>query len=372
MMKFVLTATAFMIAALAQPQKCAADDTIIDVIPLTENADWDVAPDGSGFVVSSTNGAPAEFLVAIASLSGITTANVTVSSDGSYIDAVGDSGYQPAAPLVLEAGSQVAYVMALTNSGNANATTSSFASRSWLDNYSNWFNSTFGSGWSEAAGGVIHDGLTTVIDESTLASTSDGALLTGTTIVSIPAGIAIVAGGELVLGVGTLGTTATTATAVTGTSVAGVTVVEGAVGTTTVIATAEGAGIGATTILVGIEGAEVATATTTIAGLTGTEAVIGSTVTATGIGIGIPASTELAVVGSLEYTMPYLGVGGYNVLYTSNAAWTMGMNYTWLEAIVASGESVLLYPGAGVTALEVQYLLEHWYIRVGNLLTPGF
>lgn len=154
--------------------------------------------------------------------------------------------------------------------------------------------------------------------------------------------------------------------------VVGVTIVESTATTTTVIATAEGAGIGTTTIFVGIEGAEAATVTTTLVGITGTEAAIGSTVTATGIGIGIPASTELAVVGGLEYTMPYLGVGGYNVLYTSNAAWTMGMNYTWLEGIVASGESVLLYPGGGVTALEVQYLLGHWYIRVGNLLMPRF
>jgi hypothetical protein len=223
MMKYVLTATAFLFAALTQAENCAADDTVIDVVPLTANADWEVAPDGSGFVVTSTDGMPAEFLVAITSLSGVTTANVSVSNDGSYVETAGDSGYQPAAPLILESGSQVAYVMAITSSSNSNAITSSYVSDSWLDNYSNWFNSTFGSGWSEAAGGVIHSGLTTVIDESTLANTSDGALLTGTTIVAIPTAVAIVAGGEVVLGVGTLGTatTATTATATTATVTTG-------------------------------------------------------------------------------------------------------------------------------------------------------
>jgi len=50
----------------------------------------------------------------------------------------------------------------------------------------------------------------------------------------------------------------------------------------------------------------------------------------------------------------------------------MGMNYVWLEGIVENGQSVLLYPGGGVTALEIQYLLEDWYIRVGDLLMPGF
>jgi hypothetical protein len=54
-------------------------------------------------------------------------------------------------------------------------------------------------------GGVIHTGLTTVIDDETLANTSDGAILTGTVIVSVPTAVAIVAGGEVVLGVGTFG-----------------------------------------------------------------------------------------------------------------------------------------------------------------------
>ena len=242
MFKYALTTFALMISVHAGSQECAANDTIIDVVPLTLNGAWDVAPDGTGFVVTSTDGLSAEFAVAITSDSGVTTALVSVSNDGSYIDAEGDSGYQPAAPLVLERGSQVAFVMALTSSGNSNATTSSFASDSWLNNYSNWFNSTFGSGWSNAAGGVIHSGLTTVIDESTLANTSDGALATGTVIVSIPAGVAIFAGGEVVLGVGTLGGTATTATTATvatgGTATAtGVAVTTGTTATATTAAT---------------------------------------------------------------------------------------------------------------------------------------
>jgi hypothetical protein len=36
-----------------------------------------------------------------------------------------------------------------------------------------------------------------------------------------------------------------------------------------------------------------------------------------GAGVGIPTATEVAVIGSLEYTIPYLGVPGYNVLYTT-------------------------------------------------------
>jgi hypothetical protein len=68
----------------------------------------------------------------------------------------------------------------------------------------------FGSGWSEAAGGVIHYGLTLVLAEETLANTSDEALLTGTVVVSVPVAVGIVYGGEVVLGVGTFGVDSTT------------------------------------------------------------------------------------------------------------------------------------------------------------------
>lgn len=228
------------------PQECAAAEAIIDVFPLTMNADWEVAPDNSGFVVTSMDGQPAEFVIAITSNAGLTTAHVTVSNDGSFIDSDGDSGYQPAAPLVLERGSQVAYVMALTNSGNTAATTSSYASDSWLDNYSNWFNSTFGSGWSNAAGGVIHSGLTTVIDLSTLANASDGAILTGTVIASVPVAVGTLYGGEVLLGVGTFGGTA-------GTAATAGTVATGATATT--IGAEAAATIGTQAVVVGPLGA---------------------------------------------------------------------------------------------------------------------
>jgi hypothetical protein len=50
----------------------------------------------------------------------------------------------------------------------------------------------------------------------------------------------------------------------------------------------------------------------------------------------------------------------------------MGMDYSWLKNIVATGQSVLTYPGGGVTQMEIQYLLEHWYIQVGPWPFPAF
>lgn len=175
----------------------------------------------------------------------------------------------------------------------------------------------------------------------------------------------------MVLGIGTLGAAGTTAT---GTTVAGVTIIEGAAGTTTGIVLAEGTTLGTGTILVGAEGAGAAIAATgtTIVGVVGTDAAIGSGVVIAGAGIGIPASAEIAVIGGLGYTVPYIGVSGYNVLVTSDAAWTMGMNYAWLQNIVTTGQSVLVYPGGGVTQMEILYLLEHWYVQVGPWLFPAF
>jgi RHS repeat-associated protein len=55
---------------------------------------------------------------------------------------------------------------------------------SWLDNYSNWFNNTFGGGWSQTVGGGIYDGLvgSGLMTDETLANASDGALLAGTAV----------------------------------------------------------------------------------------------------------------------------------------------------------------------------------------------
>ncbi len=76
----------------------------------------------------------------------------------------------------------------------------------WADSYANWFNSTFGSGYSQTVGGWLYNGATAAgVPNQTLSNASDGALLTGTAVVAVPTGIAIVAGGELVLGVGSLG-----------------------------------------------------------------------------------------------------------------------------------------------------------------------
>lgn len=206
MIRCVLT---FMLVA-ALTSVAAASDQAIEVIPLSANCNWSVSPDGTGLIVESTDGNVADFLVGITTPNGFTTAALSISDSASFIEAEGDAGLSLAAPFVIQREERIAFALALTSDSTGSSTTSSWASRSWLDSYADWFNNTFGSGWSEAAGGVIHDGLTLVMEEETLANTSDGALLTGTVIVSVPVAVGIVYGGEVALGVGTFGAGGTT------------------------------------------------------------------------------------------------------------------------------------------------------------------
>ncbi|MDA1054788.1 MAG: hypothetical protein O3C40_30545 [Planctomycetota bacterium] len=176
---------------------------------MTNNCDWAIGPNGSGIVVSTSDSSPADYLVGITSSAGLTLIELSVGFDGAYISQNGNSGLSVAAPLVLERNGEVAFALAVMPNAGGNSSTSSWASRSWLDGYADWFSGTFGSGWSETAGGVIHSVITTVVSDGTLANTSDGALLTGTVIVSVPIAIGIVYGGEVALGVGTFGGGAT-------------------------------------------------------------------------------------------------------------------------------------------------------------------
>ena len=205
-MKAKLKFALFTLATILMTASASvAQDAVVDVLPLSDNCDWAVAPDGSGLVVSTTDGRLADYLVTLTTPNGQTNTFISVSDDDSLIDQFGDAGLALAAPFVVERDGEVAFALAVTSDSSGASANSSWASRSWLDDYSDWFNGTFGSGWSETVGGVIHSGLTTVISDETLANTSDGAILTGTVIVSVPAGVGILYGGEVVLGVGTFG-----------------------------------------------------------------------------------------------------------------------------------------------------------------------
>lgn len=183
------------------PSSAMAQDVEVMVIPLSDYADGDAAPDGSGFVLLASSAYPNRYGVVITSDSGVSSAEITVGQDGSFATSfqTGNSGYDLDAPIALNRSGGVAYAFAVKASGQQAAQTPGAASSSWLDNYANWFNGTFGSGWSNSVGGVIQS------VAPIGANTSDGWILTGTIGVSIPAGAVILVGGEVLLGVGTIG-----------------------------------------------------------------------------------------------------------------------------------------------------------------------
>ena len=101
----------------------------------------------------------------------------------------------------------------------------------WLNSYANFFNGIFGSGYSRVTGNVVY-GATVgsgAISNNTLANASANTLAGATAVVAIPAGVGLLYGGEVALGVGTFGAAAGTAATV-------------GVGSTAVVAPGLGAG----------------------------------------------------------------------------------------------------------------------------------
>ncbi|MDA9934358.1 hypothetical protein N9B88_01185 [Rubripirellula sp.] len=132
----------------------------IDVIPLSENCDWAVAPDSTGVVFSTTDGGVADYLVGITTDAGFSSAVVSVCNADSIMQQSGDSGLALALPVALRRNNEIAFAMEVKLDPFADpppgGNRSSYSSGSWLDDYSDWFNGTFGSGWSEAVGGCLH------------------------------------------------------------------------------------------------------------------------------------------------------------------------------------------------------------------------
>ena len=90
------------------------------------------------------------------------------------------------------------------------------ASQQWAADNSAWAAGRFGWGWQDSLGEwLAANVLIPVVGVENLAGASDTTLVTGTVIVSIPIAVGLVAGGEVIFGVGTLGGTATTGTVTT-------------------------------------------------------------------------------------------------------------------------------------------------------------
>jgi hypothetical protein len=87
--------------------------------------------------------------------------------------------------------------------GNPAARTDQFGT-DWLDTYSNWFNGVFGSGYSNAVGGAIHNGVvgTGMVSNATLANASANelAVVTGGVVTGAVVAGATTAGAAIAIG----------------------------------------------------------------------------------------------------------------------------------------------------------------------------
>jgi hypothetical protein len=150
-------------------KKVAQDVRTVDVIPLSENCDWAVAPDATGVVFSTTDGGVADYLVGITTDAGFSSAVVSVCDTDSIVQQSGDSGLALALPVALRRNNEIAFAMELKVDPFADLPPGgdrpNYSSGSWLDDYSDWFNGTFGSGWSETVGGCLHSVGSTFMDQ---------------------------------------------------------------------------------------------------------------------------------------------------------------------------------------------------------------
>lgn len=91
-----------------------AQDVEVMVIPLSNHADGDAAPDGSGFVLLASSSQPSRYGVVITSDSGISSAEITIGQDGTFttISQEGDSGYDLDAPVALTRNGNIALAVA--------------------------------------------------------------------------------------------------------------------------------------------------------------------------------------------------------------------------------------------------------------------
>jgi len=195
-----------LLAVLAVPD--VARSQTVTVVPLSGIAvegSWEVSPDGKGVVFLGDGSAQADYLLVVngevenASL-------LSVSPDGSLLLPSDFGAFRFSSPIVKakDGDYSVSFVaIPALDKGTAAETT---AKQQWSSSNSAWFAGRFGFGWQDSLGEwLAANVLIPVVGVENLAGASNTTLVTGTIIVSIPIAIGLVAGGEVILGVGTIG-----------------------------------------------------------------------------------------------------------------------------------------------------------------------
>ncbi|MEE2641332.1 MAG: hypothetical protein VX768_11950 [Planctomycetota bacterium] len=147
----------FLIATLVSAAMLFTELTVfgqqISVTRLSVLGEWAVAPDSSGLVVTTSADGFAEYLVEYSTDYGDSSAIVSVTESGYFIDEMGDSAAFLVVPHVLQRNQELAFGIRLVCPDSdewfdLNSTSSSL-SQSWLDECYPWVEAELGSGWQE-------------------------------------------------------------------------------------------------------------------------------------------------------------------------------------------------------------------------------
>jgi len=219
---------------------------------ISGSGDVAISSSQDGIICVSDEGRQSKFYYVIAGASP-SAGILTIGNDFATVASTTTGDHSLTEPIVLIRDDEIAFAFVSIPTEFAGTEAEELARDSWAYSNSAWQAGRFGWGWQESLGEFLAvNVLIPIVGVDNLANASDATLVTGTVIVSVPIAVGIVAGGEVVLGVGTVGTPTTG-----GRSVAvatGVTIAEGTDATTTIIVATEGAAVGTGTTIVGASG----------------------------------------------------------------------------------------------------------------------
>ena len=197
-----LCVPALLVSALlfARTTAVAQELTVILLSPNSASANYAISPQSDGVTFVGSSNQETSFLVVIDG--DITNASqLTLDADGCSI-ARGESSYALAKPIMKHRDGEYSVTFVAIPVENLGSPDEAIAVQQWAADNSAWSIGRFGFGWQEALGEWVAINVVAPLGGTeALASASDTTLVVGT----VGAAVVIVAGGEIVLGVGTLG-----------------------------------------------------------------------------------------------------------------------------------------------------------------------
>jgi hypothetical protein len=180
----------------------------ITVVPLSSTAvssNYAISPqaDGVTFVGDAEN--ENDFLIVVDG--DVSKASILTMSPKGALLLPGSAGlFALAAPIIKLRDDEYSVSFVAIPAAAKGTAAESAATQQWAAGNSAWAAGRFGWGWQDSFGEwLAANVLIPVVGVENLAGASDTPLVTGTVIVSIPIAVGLVPGGEVILGVGTLG-----------------------------------------------------------------------------------------------------------------------------------------------------------------------